>query len=155
VPDATPSEDELKRRLVGRRFPGGTFRVESYERWLSHDAMQASGIDAPLLHPVWVLLGALRGMGMTIDDLIELAGSTADEGVVFGETILEQTRPLASNETYLVHGSITDLKRRESRRAGVIDLLTFRLQIDDELGAQVAASTQTFIFPRAGGSDAN
>ena len=154
MPEALLSEDELKRRLVGHRFPGGTFRVEGYERWLSHDAMAVTGIEPPVLHPVWVLLGALRGMGVTIDDLIELAGSKADEGVVFGETILEQTRPLASDETYVVHGSITDVRRRESRRAGVIDLVTFRLQIDDEEGTQVAASTQTFVFPRGGGADA-
>lgn len=154
MPDAAPSEDELRRRLVGHRFPGGTFRVESYERWLSHDAMQTSEIAAPVLHPVWVLLGALRGMGMTIDDLIELAGARNDEGVVFGETVLEAGRPLVSDETYVVHGAITELKRRESRRAGVIDLITFRLQIDDSDGAQVAASTQTFVFPRAGGADA-
>jgi hypothetical protein len=142
------TEADLQQRLVGYRFPGGSFRVEEYERWLSHDAMQVEGIDPPLLHPVWVLLGALRGMGMTIDALVELAGSKADEGVVFGETILEHHRPLRTDQTYAVHGSITELRRRHSRRAGVIDLLTFRLQIDDEAGHQVGATTQTFIFRR-------
>ena len=126
--------EQLRARLVGHRFPGGTFTVAGYERWLSHDAMLAPTIPDPLLHPVWILLGALRGMGMSIDELIELAGPGPHDGVVFGETTLEQLRPLARDETYRVHGEIVELRRRQGRRAGLMDLLTFRLELEG-LGA--------------------
>lgn len=152
--DAVASEAELRERLVGHRFPGGAFKVEDHERFLSHDAMLAPPLEAPLLHPVWVLLGALRGMGITIDELIELGDATPADGVVFGETILDQKRPLRSGEDYVVHGGIVDLRRRTGKRAGTFDLLTFRLQIDDADGNEVAASTQTFVFPRKGVDDA-
>jgi hypothetical protein len=139
--------DELRRRLVGHRFPGGRFRVAEYERWLSHDAMQAGELAPPALHPVWILLGALRGMGISIEDLIELADATPQDGVVFGETSVDQLRPLQQDVEYTVRGEIVDLRRKRGRR-GLFDLLTFELHLED--GTEpVAVNSQTFVFPRA------
>jgi hypothetical protein len=139
--------EELRRRLVGHRFPGGSFRVAEYERWLSHDAMQAGDLQPPVLHPVWILLGALRGMGITIEELIELADATPEDGVVFGETTLDQRRPLERDVDYAVRGEIVDVQRKQGRR-GPFDLVTFELQLDDATGP-VAVNRQTFVFPRA------
>lgn len=144
--------EERRRRLVGYRLPGGEFRVQPHERWLSHDAMLNWNIPEPLLHPSWILLGGLRGMGISIDDLIRLADSEPEAGVVFGETELEQFEPLEAGRRYLVSGEITDLRRRTSHRAGVIDLLDFRLDVKSEAGDLVATHTETFVFPR--GDDA-
>jgi hypothetical protein len=144
----------LEDRLVGHRFPGGTFVVEDYERWLSHDAIQTGELPPPSLHPVWIVLGVLRGMGITLDDLIELAEGSLEEGVVFGETELEQLEPLAAGVTYRVHGGIKSLVRRRGRRAGVIDILTFELHITDESGKEFGVSRQAFIFRRKGVADA-
>jgi hypothetical protein len=144
-----PELEELRRRLVGHRFPGGSFRVAEYERWLSHDAMQAGDLAPPALHPVWILLGALRGMGISIEELIELAGATPEDGVVFGETSVDQLRPLQRDVEYAVSGGIVDVQRKRGRR-GVFDLVRFELRIDD--GAEpVAVNSQTFVFPRADG----
>lgn len=137
-----------RERLLGYKFPGGEFRVQPHERWLSHDGMRSVDIPEPILHPSWILLGGLRGMGMSIDDLIRLADSEPDAGVVFGETELEQFEPLRADQRYLVSGEITDLRRRVSQRAGVIDLLDFRLDIKSEAGELVASHTETFAFPR-------
>lgn len=138
--------EELRERVVGTQLPGGTFTVAEYERWLSHDAMQSPPLPEGLLHPVWVLLGALRGMGITLDELTAIA--EAGEGTMFGETELEQLEPLRTGVVYLVRGSITQLARRESRKMGTMDLMTFRLEIVDPSGAVVAVSVQVFIIPR-------
>lgn len=148
MPETEAAFDARRARLVGYKLPGGEFRVQPHERWLSHDAMRSGEIPAPLLHPSWILLGGLRGMGMSIDDLIRLADSEPDAGVVFGETELEQLEPLVAGQRYLVGGEITDLRRRTSRRAGVIELLDFRLDIRNEAGDLVATHTETFVFPR-------
>jgi hypothetical protein len=143
-----PDFDELRAQLVGRTFPGGTFRVEEYERWLSHDAMRSPRIAGAVLHPVWVMLGALRGMGLTIDELTALAGAGHDDGTVFGETLLEQHRPLEAGVDYSVRGGIAEFVRRVGRRAGTMDMMTFRLELVDASDHVVAVSEQTFIFPR-------
>jgi hypothetical protein len=138
--------DELRRRVVGRPLPGGTFSVAEYERWLSHDALQSPPLPDGVLHPVWVLLGALRGMGLTLEELTAIADG--GEGSLFGETELEQREPLRSDVVYSVRGSITDLVRRQTRKMGIVDFLTFRLEILEPGGALAAASTQVFILPR-------
>lgn len=143
--------EELHSRVVGTQFPGGTFEVEEYERWLSHDAMHAPALPDGILHPVWVLLGALRGMGLTIDELTAIADAGAHDGTMFGETELEQFGALRAGVVYTVRGGVTELTRRESQRAGRIDLMTFRLELLDPDGTVVAVSVQTFIFPRRHG----
>lgn len=145
---STPDIDELRERLVGHAFPGGVFEVAEYERWLSHDAMHAPPLPAGVLHPVWVLLGALRGMGITIDELTALAGAGPADGTVFGETSLEQREPLRAEVEYRVRGGITEVVRREGRRAGTMDLMTFRLELVDPDDEVAAVSEQTFVFPR-------
>jgi hypothetical protein len=143
-----PDIDDLRARAVGRAFPGGVFRVAEYERWLSQDAMHSPPIGGLVLHPVWILLGALRGMGVSIDELTALAGAGAHDGTVFGETVMEQNTPLEAETDYLVRGGVVELVRREGKRAGVMDLMTFRLELVDPEGAVAAVSEQTFVFPR-------
>ncbi len=145
--------DALRERLVGRPFPGGTFTVPEHERWLAHDAIQAPELPAPLLHPVWILMGALRGMGMALDDLIELAEATPEDGVLFGETEIEQRTPLRSGVAYSVVGEITEVVRRQGRRAGPFDVLSFELRIAEPSGAVAAVSRQSFVFPRRAEAD--
>jgi hypothetical protein len=144
--------DELRSRVVGTQLPGGTFSVAEYERWLSHDAMQSPPLPDGLLHPVWVLLGGLRGMGMTLEELTAIAD--AGQGTLFGETEIEQLQPLRTGVVYSVRGAITDLKRRESQRLGLMDLMTFRIEILDPAGDTAAVSIQVFILPRRGTGDA-
>lgn len=145
-----PDIDDLRARLVGHEFPGGVFRVAAYERWLSHDAMHAPRLPDGVLHPVWILLGALRGMGVTIDDLTELAEVGPGDSTVFGETVFEQAEPLRTDVEYRVRGGIRDLARREGRRAGTMDLMTFRLELVAPDERVVAVSEQTFVFLRKG-----
>jgi hypothetical protein len=143
-----PSIADLQERLVGHALPGGTFVVEDYERWLSHDALQAPPLPEGVLHPAWIVLGALRGMGISLDDLIELAGATPEDGVVFGETDYEQHAPLRSDTEYTVRGAVTSVTRREGRRAGAFDVLVIELNIEQADGALAAVSRQSFIFFR-------
>jgi hypothetical protein len=142
-----PSFDELQARLVGQAFPGGRFSVEEHERWLSHEAMKSPPIEAPMLHPVWILLGSLRGMGLTIEELVGLAGMDPGAGVLFGETEICQIEPLRTGVEYTVTGAVTALERRQGRRAGTFDVLTFSIELALE-GKTVATSTQAFILIR-------
>jgi hypothetical protein len=147
-----PSIADLEQRLVGHALPGGTFVVEDYERWLSHDAMQAPELPDGVLHPAWIVLGALRGMGITIDDLIELAAATPDDGVVFGETDYEQHAVLRSDTEYTVRGGVKSVTRRDGKRAGAFDVVVIELVIEDRAGVVAAVSRQSFIFFRQRGA---
>jgi hypothetical protein len=144
-----PVLEALRERLVGHRFPGGTVTVEPYEAWLGHDAMRSPSAGTDTLDPLWILVVGLRGMGTDIAGVIELAGATPEDGVLFGELGLRQEVPLRPGVEYGVRGGIVDVTRREGRRAGVFDTLTFELELD-EAGSTVAAVSSSFLFPRGG-----
>src|SRR5690606_13194905 len=92
--EAPPDLARLQKKVVGHQLPGGSFEIAEYERWLGHDAMLAPPLPPGLLHPVWIMLGALRGMGVSIEELVGLAEAAPTDGVLFGETTLEQHHPL-------------------------------------------------------------
>jgi hypothetical protein len=139
--------EELE-RLVGHSFPGGKYTIEPYKHWLRQDAIGAKPRREGVAHPMEAYYGCMAGMGMSVDDLFKLVGATADDGPMFGEAEIELRRPLRVGHTYKVSGGITGITRKEGRKAGVFDIVAFRLEMQDEDGETAAVSTNSFIFPR-------
>lgn len=134
--------------LVGEPFPGGSYTIEPFRHWLFVDASGASPTRQGIAHPMEVYYGALAGMGLSVDELFALVGATAEDGPMFGEATIELSTPLQVGATYSVSGSIVGITRKEGRKAGVFDIVTFRLELAGEDGAVAAVSTNSFIFPR-------
>lgn len=144
-----PSEDDLG-KLVGHRFPGGTYTIQPYEHWLLADAILAPPTLSGAAHPLFAYWVAMRGMGLTIQELFELGRAEGPDRVMFGEVDVEFVRTLRVGETYRVDGAITAVVRRHGRRAGIFDLVSFRLEVK-EPGPRVAAvCTNSWVFMRGG-----
>jgi hypothetical protein len=142
---STPDLESLRAKLVGKPLPGGSFEVPAYRAWISHAAMNSPAMRAGVLHPVWIVLGSLHGMGVPMDYFAHLM--TADPATaVLGEITVEQYRTLEDSRAYSVVGQISKVERRTGKR-GVLDFLDFQLDVFDA-EQRVASSTQTFIFPR-------
>ncbi len=139
------------RALVGHAFPGGSFRIEPYEHWLLADAVLSPPLPGGAAHPIYAYWAALRGMGVSIAELFELCRAAGPDRVMFGEAQIDLRRPLLVGETYRVRGGITGVERRRGRRAGVFDLVTFRLELVDPSGAVAAVSTDSWVFMRGAG----
>jgi hypothetical protein len=137
--------DELD-RLAGRAFPGGSFLVTAAEDAAMRDvvgAPRAGGVDVDVAHPVWMFAGPQRAMGITIDDLFGWCGSSAADGPMLGETQLVMPAPLLIERRYGVTGGIVAAIRKQGRRAGVFDIVTFELNVTG--GGRCRTS---FVFPR-------
>lgn len=134
--------------LVGKPFPGGRYTIEPYRHWLMQDAVGAPATRAGTASPMEAYYGALAGMGLSVDELFALVGASADDGPMFGEAEIDLRRPLRIGETYRVSGALTGVVRKEGRKAGVFDVVTFRLELVGEDGDLAAVSTNSFIFPR-------
>lgn len=134
--------------LIGKPFPGGSYTIEPYRHWLFVDASGGAPTREGTAHPMEVYYGALAAMGVSVDELFALVGATADDGPMFGEATIELERQLEVGATYGVSGSIVGVTRKEGRKAGVFDIVTFRLELSDTEGAVAAVSTNSFIFPR-------
>ena len=135
-------------QLVGREFPAGEFTIEGYEHWLTADAVGSPVLPEGAAHPMYAYYTALAGMGVTLDEMFEMVGSSAAEGPMFGEAGLEFLAAMRVGETYRVEGGITGVARKEGRRAGVFDIVTFELRVVDAADRVAAISTNSFVFPR-------
>ncbi|MBM3677545.1 MAG: hypothetical protein FJW96_06625 [Actinobacteria bacterium] len=134
--------------LIGKPFPGGTYAIEPYQHWLMMDAVGGAATRTGTANPMYVYYAALAGMGISVDELFHLVGATAEDGPMFGETTLEAIKPLEVGATYSVSGGITSVIRKEGRKAGVFDIVEFRLELRDASGELVGVNTNSFIFPR-------
>jgi hypothetical protein len=135
--------------LAGHRFPGGAVTVPEWMNRLWADSVGAPD-PAPHVHPLLVYYVAVEGSGVTFGDIFDLMDAPHDSGIVVGEQALEFARPVEVGREYVVAGGITEVVRKEGRRAGVFDMLTFELTLTEPDASDPAAvSTMTFIFPRA------
>lgn len=137
--------------LIGTKFPGGSYRIEPWQSWLTNDCVLAAHRDDDLAHPMYCYYAALAGMGISLDELFALAHATADDGVMFGEADIELHQPLRVGVDYAVRGGFTSAVRKEGKKAGVFDIVGFELEVVDPSGAVVGVSRNSFVFPRREG----
>ena len=143
-----PDLRELRERLVGLRFPDGVTVIREHEAWLGHEAMIAPEDGTDQLHPLWPLIVGMRGMGLSVSELSALVELGPGEAIMFGELEMTQTAPLAVGTEYTVRGEIRDVIRREGRRAGVFDVVTFVLELYPSAGTVAATVVNSFVFVR-------
>jgi hypothetical protein len=135
--------------VIGHRFPGGTTVVPAWMNRLWGDAVGAEDDPAPHVHPVLVYYAAVQGSGITFQDIFDLLEADGDSGIMVGEQRFEFARPLEVGKEYAVEGGITDVVRKEGKRAGVFDIATFELRVlEPGTSEPVAVSTTSFVFPR-------
>jgi hypothetical protein len=141
---------EEMRELVGRPFPGGTFTIERWENALLCDAMACERLPDDLAHPSYLFHAPLAGVGLKYGDIFELCRAESDEAIRAGEYVWEVHEPLRVGRTYRMSGSFIDVVRKEGRRAGLMDIVSFRIDVRDQAGdALVATVVNSWIFLRS------
>jgi len=138
--------------LVGHRFPGGTYTIEHWENFLVHDVLCSELDGSGLAHPAMLFHVPIAGVGVTIADVFALCEAESDEAVRAGAYVWEIERPLREEVAYRMEGGVTAVERKEGRRGGMMDLVTFRIDIiDPERGGVDASVTNTWVFLRREG----
>lgn len=142
------SEDDLA-SSVGRAFPGGWYTIEPWRAWLTNDVVLAPQ-GGQVAHPVFLFIAATSAMGITWAELFTWFGATADDGPMMGDCDMHFLRPLTVGESYRVDGAICGAERKRGRRAGVFDLVAYRLELRTPGGELVATCRNSIVFPRRG-----
>ena len=135
--------------LVGRPFPGGTFTIEPWENVLLSDVMGVDPLPDGIAHPVYLFHAPLAGAGVRISDIFELCHAESEEAVRAGEYHWVINRPLRVGTTYRMSGGFVGVERKQGRRGGLMDVVTFEIDIRDEDGEAVASTVNTWIFLRS------
>jgi hypothetical protein len=133
--------------LAGHRFPGGSFVIAPYEDWLLRDAVLAPPAGDDLAHPLWAFVAPQRSMGITVDEVFTLCGSSAAAGPVLGESSIRVHEPLRVATPYAVTGGIVDAARKDGR-SGTFDVVRFTVTAERD-GVPACSLTNAFVFPRA------
>lgn len=137
--------------LIGHRFPGGTYTLPEYVCWLWADAAELRP-DPEVAHPGLAYFVALRGAGVSIQDIFDLMDATLDSGVVFGEFQADFNGALKPGATYNCDASVIGVERKSGRRAGVFDKFTFQINVHEgDAPDPVLVTTSSWIFPRQNG----
>ncbi|ANY24385.1 MaoC family dehydratase N-terminal domain-containing protein [Gordonia terrae] len=141
----------LKRSLDGKQLPGASITIEPYQSVLADYALEAGTDDSGDAHPLWGLVFALRGMGISVDELCALAGQRAQDVLLFGNCEVIQHRPLRVGATIDVSATIEPVSRKETRNGGHLDFVTVRTAFhdrDDPSDGPVGEVVNGFIFKR-------
>jgi hypothetical protein len=141
---------EEMRELVGVRFPGGTFTIESWENALLCEVMECEPLPDGLAHPVYLFHAPLAGVGFTYSEIFDLCRAESDEAIRAGEYDWTIHRPLRVGHTYRMSGEFIGVERKRGRRAGRMDVVTFRIDVHEaDVESPVAWVINSWIFLRS------
>jgi hypothetical protein len=133
--------------LVGTPLPGDTFRAERYEDWLLRDVVLAPPADSTAMHPLWSFIASVRAMGVSLENLFEMCGTSSDEGPMLAGCHIELAKPFVVDQQYAVTATISDAVRKQGR-SGTFDVVSVDVDVSDSGGDAVATVRASYIFPR-------
>jgi len=142
---------DLQRALDGRVLPGAEITIEPYENALADHALLApapvAGDDSA--HPVWPVLLAVRGMGITVDELCALAGRRSQDTLLIGSCALNLFTAVPVGRRLGTRAVVGPVVRKEARDGSVLDFLPVRVDVRDlDEGREIAAVTNNYVIKR-------
>lgn len=141
------SEDELA-RLVGHRFPGGSYTIEHWENYLLTDCTGRESLDSDLVHPVILFHMPILGAGTSIGELFRLgqvegAGSVGLDGYDW-----QYHKPLREGVEYRCEGRIETAERKQTDSGRIYDAVSFSIELLEPDGSPAAKITNYWRFRR-------
>ena len=148
----TTAVKELDPGLAGRQLPGDTVTISRHQSAITDHALHAAtDPDADEhAHSIWFLIIALRGMGISVDELCALADKREGDTLLFGTCGIDQYQPLVVGHTYRTTASINSVSRRTTRDGSILDSLTVTVTLFDAVDAvdAVGVVTSVYLFKR-------
>jgi hypothetical protein len=134
--------------LPGTALAPGTFMITGDENRRMAEILGTTPTADGSAHPIYAYIATQRGIGTGVADLCALARFDVADGPMLGSVALEYSATIHVETPYRVEGEVVGIERKQGRKAGVFDILTYRERLLNEAGELVAAATNTFILPR-------
>jgi hypothetical protein len=138
--------------LEGHVLPGGGIVIDRHESVILDRAVRAPDADrsGDHAHPIWFVVAALRGMGISVDELCALARKAPDDTLLFGGVTLHQHTPLVAGGTYRTSARIGSVARKTMRDGSTLDSVEVVVEIHSDLHHVLHGSvSSTYLFKRA------
>jgi hypothetical protein len=138
----------LHAELAGRRLPGGSITIARHEAAICDLALRTD-VDHETAHPMWFVIASLRTMGITVDELCDLAHRAEGDTLLFGECRVDQRRPLGVGEICSATAGVTDVSTRSLRDGTRMDSVTVVVELGVVSPGDSGTVTSTYLFRRA------
>ena len=99
-------------------------------------------------HPIYYYIATQVAMGKTVAGVCATCEFDVEDGPMMGSSGVRFTAPLMVGTSYRVTGEILSLVRKQSRKLGVMDVLTYRLRLHTLDGTQVLDTDNVWVLPR-------
>jgi len=142
---ALPSIEMLDARLRGMRLPGDYFSVIPEEAAL---VAKLSGWTSDEPSPIFSYIAALRGLGITLEQMCNLCDFELGQGPVVGECRIQFFNAIQVSIRYRTDVVIHGIERRPSAAYGIVDRLRFSVALTEHSGSLVASVELIWLLPR-------
>jgi hypothetical protein len=146
-----PAIEDLQAALGGRTLPGGALCIDRHESLIADHALRAPDRDDDLAHPLWFVIASLRGMGITVDELGDLAAKRPGDTLLLGEVSVTHDHPLHVGATYHTSARIDEVGRHRTRTGRTLDQVVVTVRVQDQSGQSYGTVTSTYLFLREAG----
>lgn len=100
-------------------------------------------------HPIYYYIATQVAMGKTVAGVCETCDFDVEDGPMMGSSGVRFSKPLMVGASYRVTGEILGLVRKQSRKLGVMDVLTYRLRLHPADGGDALLETDNvWVLPR-------
>ena len=140
--------EEVRDRLIGSSMPGAVLQVEPYESAITDYALLAPDAAADTAHPAWLVMGSLRSMGITVEELCALAGMGESDTLLIGTIDIEHRQPLVPGVRYHTRPVVESVDRRSARDGSIMDRAVVTVRVLDEGDGVRGVVRSTYLFKR-------
>ncbi|MAT51396.1 MAG: hypothetical protein CMK32_09470 [Porticoccaceae bacterium] len=99
-------------------------------------------------HPIYYYIATQVGMGQTVAGVCEICDFDVEVGPMMAGSKVIFSRPLMTDQPYLVEGEITSIVRKKSRKLGVMDLMVYELRLTLPDKTPVLTTVNSWVLPR-------
>jgi hypothetical protein len=100
-------------------------------------------------HPIYYYIATQVAMGKTVAGVCKTCEFDVEDGPMMGSSGVKFSSPLMVGQSYRVTGEILSLVRKQSRKLGVMDVLTYRLRLHKETdGTCILETDNVWVLPR-------
>jgi hypothetical protein len=143
-----PDFETLEAGLLGRQLPGGELTIERRESVIADEALLAPDAETAVAHPIWFVIASLRGLGISVDELCDLAGKRDVDTLLYGGVEIVQSHPLHVGETYRTTAEVTGVERKTTRDGSSLDMVDVVVRVLDGVEAECGSVASTYLLKR-------
>jgi hypothetical protein len=100
-------------------------------------------------HPIYYYIATQVAMGKTVAGVCATCAFDVDDGPMMGSSGVKFSEPLMVGQSYKVTGEILSLVRKQSRKLGMMDVLTYRLRLHKQADdACILETDNVWVLPR-------